>query len=223
MASFQGYNFNVHDLIASAPTDPNCWGELMSILDLFPGCAYIRHRSGDLPLHALLSVKAPEDVALAFAAKSNGDAPPPPDPEAPAPLVPAPPCVPDTSDPSVRVSALSLPSSSGAYPFHLALSNGYTDGTCLALSDPAALRAVNALGEPALFSAISLKRSAVIVRHILEGFPGAAEEMDEMDNLPLHECVRVGAEKEVLRMVYDAYPEAKDVENGDGDVVEVDL
>jgi hypothetical protein len=43
-----------------------------------------------------------------------------------------------------------------------------------------------------------------------------------MDNLPIHECVRVKAEKSVVRLVDEAWAEGKERENGDGEMVIVD-
>jgi len=116
-----------------------------------------------------------------------------------------------------------LPSSTGDYPLHLALSRNYTDATCHLLITSAACTNLSGLGETALFTAISKAKSLPLTTAILAGHPEAAATPDEMDNLPLHECVRVNSPRDVLKLVHDAYPEAKGVENGDGEMVEVEV
>jgi ankyrin repeat protein len=87
------------------------------------------------------------------------------------------------------------------------------------LINPESARGLNRLGETALMSSISRKFPVSIVKALLTANPDAVKEPDEMDDLPLHVAVNVGDE-EVIKVIYEAYPDAAMIENGSCELVE---
>jgi len=120
---------------------------------------------------------------------------------------------------AVNTKALSHPGRGGDYPLHLAISSRCSTSLIASLISPEACAAAGSLGETALFSSLTASLPLSTLSLILAAHSPAAEIMDEMDNLPYHEARRAGAGEEVVEMLLEAYPEARGVENGDGEIV----
>mmetsp|Transcript_27459 Transcript_27459/g.31328 ORF Transcript_27459/g.31328 Transcript_27459/m.31328 type:complete len:196 (-) Transcript_27459:85-672(-) len=107
--------------------------------------------------------------------------------------------------------------SQNQYPLLLA-DTAYSVEFLTSLITPETARGINAFGETALMSSVSKGYSVALISSLLSANPDAIREPDEMDNLPLHEAVEKG-NVNVIKIVYEAYPEAAKIENGMGELV----
>jgi len=113
------------------------------------------------------------------------------------------------------------PSARNQYPLLLAMASSppYSTSFLTTLITPDTAKGLSTLGETALIAAISKCLPSSFICTLLNAYPEAIKIPDDMDNLPLHEAVEKGDE-DVIKILYEQYPEAAEIENGMGDIVD---